>query len=191
MSSNPRALVSVFHSFANAAQTSYILSPDRSLLRCNTAWDEFARANGGDAVLAQAVRGSSLLDAISPSLRPFYAAGFDHACRTGERWEHVYECSSAEVHRTFRMIAYPFGDSLVVTHVLQVERPHDREASPPGEVYLRDGVIEMCAHCRLVRHATATRWDWVPALVAAMPPNVSHGLCPPCAAYYYPIDANT
>lgn len=186
MSGDPVSLIALFRTLADCDQTTFILTPERMLLRCNAAWDRFVLANRGDHLLAREVRGTFVLAAISPSLRAFYAAGFDHACRSGERWEQDYECSSDQVFRTFRMVAYPFGDWLLVTHVLVVEHAHDREAFAPGEAYERDGVIMMCSHCRLVRHTTAPRWDWVPDLVANMPSNVSHGLCPSCTRYYYP-----
>lgn len=177
-------LMAVFRSLRDTGQTTYILSAERTLLRFNRAWDQFARANGGTELLSAWPRGSSLLAALPAPLRAFYTRGFEHTCKTGEPWEHVYDCSSDQVFRTFRMTAYPFGETLIVTHALLVERPHDREAFVPCDDYVSEGVTTMCAHCRLVKHVKLDRWDWVPALVVAMPDNVSHGLCPPCASYY-------
>ncbi len=183
----PLDLLAVFRSLRDLPQTTYVVSPERTLVRFNPAWAQFARANHGEHVLTQWPRHSSLLAAIPEVLRAFYVTHFAAACRTGERWEHDYECSSDQVYRRFRMTAYPFGDFLVVSHALLVERAHDRQASAAGDGYLHDGVVVMCSHCRLVRRAPpATAWDWVPELVAAMPENVSHGLCPPCLEYYYP-----
>jgi hypothetical protein len=177
-------LIALFRSLRDIEQTTYILSGERTLLRVNRAWEQFALANRGEQLVLAWPRGSSVLDAMPTPLRAFYSRGYDHTCQTGQRWEHVYECSSDRIYRSLRMIAYPFGETLVVTHALTVEEPHTRNVYPPGDAYLVDGVITMCSHCRLVKHASVNRWDWVPALVVAMPANVSHGLCPPCATLY-------
>ncbi len=124
-----------------------------------------------------------LLDSISGDLRDLHRDLLESVCTTGERREYDYECSSAEIERTFRMVVFPAAARfLVVTHSLRIERPHDRPAMAPDDGgYTHDGVIRMCSNCRRVLAIGASeRWDWVPAYVTAMPDNVSHGLCPPC-----------
>ena len=180
------ALAETFSAIAASDNVSYILSKDLRILRTNSAWDRFALENGGEQILVSWRPGASILAAIPELLRPFFVERFGRACATGERWEHDYECSSPERYRQFRMIAFPFGESFVVTHALRAEHAHDRETREPSEVYVQRGIVTMCAHCRRVRARPRERWDWVPMYVARPPARVSHGLCAPCAEYYYP-----
>lgn len=168
---------------------SYLLSDSLRIVRCNDAGTRFAKANGGGAMLARWGRGAILLDAISQDLRGFYRHLYARALATNQRVEHDYECSSDQVLRRYRMIILPIPPAfLVVTHALLVERPHDRAASEPDDAaYLHDGVITMCSHCRRVRATVSPeRWDWVPAYLTMTLPNLSHGMCPPCGAFYFP-----
>jgi hypothetical protein len=185
--SNSIDLATLFRALAATDNVTYIVSPRRLLLRTTPAWERFARANGGHAV-ATFQPGTPLLDVIPEAMRAFYADGFDNACATATCWEHDYECSSPELYRRFRMIAYPFGDFLVVTHSLLVEHPHEQEPHPAGDDYVVGGVIWMCAHCRRVRWRGQLRWDWVPAYLAHPPANLSHGLCVACAAYHFGVE---
>ena len=182
---DPSELSALYAELDATDDTSYILSNRFRIVRANAAWDRFAVANDGANVLARWGRGAAVLDAICVALRPFYRELFERALATGQRFEHDYECSSPHVFRSFRMLVVPVGPFLMITHSLQVERPHDRIALAADAAYLHRGVIRMCACCRRVRAATAVeRWDWVPAYVAAMPRNASHGLCAMCEHGY-------
>lgn len=175
----------VFLPLKESDDTSYVLSRDLRLVATNAGWDAFARANGGDSMLARWTPGSSVLDATPAVLHDFYTAAFDIARATGASWSHEYECSSPELYRRFRMIVFPVADGFVVTHGRLVEQPHARGVVDVAP-YVQQGVVRMCAHCRRVHHPEGDeRWDWVPALVARMPDNVSHGLCPVCAEFLY------
>lgn len=179
----------LFRTVEESDDVALVLSRDLRQVRTNGGWHRFAAANGGDAVLERWTPGTSILSAIPPVLPPFYVAGYERAFATGERWEHDYECSSAERFRQFRMVVYPARPSfLVVVHSLRVERPHDRAPSAPDlERYTVEGVVTMCSHCRRVRFPAGTaRWDWIPELVSAPPAGISHGLCGPCIRFYYP-----
>lgn len=165
----------------------YALSRDLRLVQTNDGWRRFARENGGDEVLAHWSSGASIMDAIPSSLCAFYSEAFRRAFATGERWEHDYECSSADVYRQYRMVVYPFeGLFLVVVNALLIAAPHTREpCSPDRSLYMVDGIIGMCSHCRRVRNPKSMRWDWVPDFVRRPPANLSHGLCEPCLGFYY------
>jgi hypothetical protein len=185
--SQPIDLLAVYRTVKDSDNTSYLLSNGLQIARVNTGWTKFALENGGKDLLARWGRGSSILDAIPGALRGLYQDGFLRALATGKQWEHDYECSSPGVYREFRMYAFPVESTfLAVTHALRIERPHDRAVSPADDAaYTSDGIIRMCSYCRRV-HAVEgrDRWDWVPAYVSAMPANVSHGLCPPCATFH-------
>ena len=81
------------------------------------------------------------------------------------------------------MSAYPIGQFLVITHARVAE---ERVIADDGLV-IPPPMITMCAHCRRVQPVfNVKEWTWIPSLVASPPDHVSHGLCPPCAQYYYP-----
>jgi len=182
----PDALA-VYRPLEGSDDTTYVLSKDLRLVRTNAAWAAFARANGGEQMLDRWRKGASVLEAIPEVLRGFYRDGFLRALATSTPWMHEYECSSPDVYRLYRMIAYPVGGFLIVTNALQVAHPHaPPDAALDVGAYAQRGVVRMCANCRRVhRPGSNERWDWVPALVAHMPDNVSHGLCPPCAVFLY------
>ncbi|MDO9019914.1 MAG: hypothetical protein Q8S73_15435 [Deltaproteobacteria bacterium] len=166
----------------------FVLGADRRIVQFNEAWSRFALANGGGAGLQRWEGGGAPIDeAIPEVLRAFYVDAFARSLASGERWEHEYECSSAETYRRYRMVTYPVdGRFLVVVHSLVAELPHERAECAPTGAYAADGIIVLCSHCRRVRNpAGLRRWDWVPAYVRSPPENVSHGLCEPCYEFYW------
>ncbi len=170
-------------------EPSCLLDAALRITHVNAGWTRFAAANNGAEVLRRWGPGACVLDAISTELRGFYRTLFETVRASGQRLEHDYECSSPQRFRTYRMLVYPSkGATLVVTHALRVERAHDRPALPADDArYRHEGLLRMCSHCRRVRGPTPEeRWDWLPDYVNQMPPDVSHGLCPPCFEHYYP-----
>ena len=161
--------------------TIYGLGPNLTLAYVNPAWATFARANGGDADLAERPLGRSLESAIPPILRIFYLDALAQLV-PGAIWEHIYECSSPTVLRKFRMRCGALAEPgyVVVSNQLLVEQP-----APEAARYDHSGMLTQCAHCRRIRHRSG-RWDWVPEMIEHPPAAVSHGLCPPCFEYHYP-----
>ena len=167
------------------------LDSDLRIIYCNPAWDEFARQNAGQDVLAQGVVGSRLLEVVAEPLKAFYEGIFERAETTGQVQEFDYECSSPEIYRSFHMQVLPLrGDhGFLVTHSLRVEKPLDfRPAQAADDARYADpgGIVVMCCHCRRTRRAQDPQaWDWVPAYLERRS-RVSHGLCGICHAYFYP-----
>ncbi|WP_309668832.1 hypothetical protein [Gemmatimonas sp.] len=180
------------------ASSIFGLWPDLRLAYVNPAWVAFANGNCGQPSIDQKWGlGSHYLDAIAEPLRPFYVGLLDSSPdpqQSRAPVSHVYECSNAELYRTFSMQVYalPERAGVIVVNSLVVETHHDPAERPPmgadRSVYVdARGVIIQCSHCRLVqRAADATQWDWVPAWVARSPNETSHGLCAVCFEYYYP-----
>jgi hypothetical protein len=170
------------------------LWPDFTLACFNEGWRRFAAENGGVQQIARWGLGRSVLDAVSGSLRAFYAAAYRECLNRRSPWEHAYECSSPDRYRQFHLTAYPLGErqGLLVVNSLSIEAPHDpleRRPHQPVESMYRDarGLLHQCSHCRRVRRAVGEQaWDWVPQWVRQCPSGTSHGLCPICLSYYYP-----
>ncbi len=178
----------------------YGLWADMSLALVNEAWFRFARENGGEPAISQRwPLGTCLTKAIPQALRPFYDRLFGAVLNgptTPRPIQHEYECSSADVYRKFQMSLYPLASrrGVLVVNSLIVEASHDasrRVPHPPHEEVYRceDGLIRQCAHCRRTQSpADPTRWDWVPAFIATMPPHINHTLCTFCHDLYWGPD---
>jgi hypothetical protein len=177
-------------SLTHANETIYGMWPDFTIAFINTGWMRFAAANGGRRIMREWLLGRCVMDAVAVPLRPFFEINYARCLREQRPWEHIYECSSANVYRTFHMITFPLKNSggLLVVNSLRQESAHSRTASPPiAEFYANEhGLIVQCCHCRRIRRPeTAQTWDWVPEWAANQPCNTSHSLCPPCMAFHY------
>jgi len=172
---------------ADSDDSAYLLSKDDELLEVNAGYMRFASENGG-AESTSSWRNRSVILAIAEPLRGFYVTAFARVRDTGTPWEHEYECNSPARLRTFHMNVYPSGTDLVVVHALRFDGPHTWPACAPEDGrYMHQGVITMCANCRRVRNPSGRkRWDWVPAYLTCSSVAMSHGLCEPCARFYWP-----
>ena len=162
-----------------------VIDPGAGILWVNPAWDRFARENGASERLDGY---GSYLDGISPPLREVYRRVFDRALRTGEVFEHDYECSSPDTLRRFHLRVLPIETrGLILEHSLIAESPHPGTAEAPIEARFLDenGRILQCSNCRRVRIPVSYAWAWVPAWVAQAPPMMTHGICPSCIGFYW------
>jgi len=173
----------------------YGLDPDLRIRYANPAWSTFARENEGDAaLLPPAVMGRAVVDAIGGGLASFYSWNLREVMSSGHPWEHVFECSSADVYRVFHMNVSDVGRGrgLLVRNRLTLRRPHDplRRPAQPFDPELHassEGLVRQCSHCRRVRRrGTAETWDWVPELVRSPRTGTSQSLCGECFRHYFP-----
>lgn len=173
----------------------YGLSSDLRISYVNSAWFHFAAENGAEQrISSEWTLGRSVLDSMAEPLRSFCEVKFRECLRTGVVWTHEYDCSSAERYRRFHQLVYRVDDGrgLLVVDSRVVDRPHRRSERPcaPDEASYQDedGLICQCMHCRRVQHPREVdRWDWIPAWVTGFPRTTSHGLCPTCFRFHYPV----
>ena len=174
----------------DSPHVSYMLDQDLRFRYCNPAWDWFATENGAPGLTGESTVGTDLLPVLGDALRPFYLRAFEQARLSEKVWECVYECSSPDLFRKFRMRIHPLAPSgwFMVTNPLMVESPHASTITAGIERYVQvDGSIIMCSHCRCSRRASPPEhWDFVPAYLEPHLTNISHGLCPVCMEYFYP-----
>ena len=171
----------------------YAVDRDMRLIYCNAAWDRFALENSGEDWLRDRSLSTDLMAVIPPPLRGFYCQAWAEVRRMGRPWDHEYECSSPGLLRRFHMHVTLLPGArdqvpLVVLNSLLVEKPHpNRPVGWDASLFLdKAGIITMCCHCRRTRLAFGQEeWVWAPFLVRALPENVSHGICPPCAQIHY------
>lgn len=150
----------------------------------NRAWEQFAAENGGTSRWGV---GAGYVDAITAPLRSWYARALTDALSSTTPWHHDYDCPSPGLARRFRLTAYPLrpagGEGLLLVHTPIVEGPHDSAGAPIAPYRDAHGLVHVCMHCRRTRRLDGTGWDWVPE--ALVVPEVSHGICGPCCAYYF------
>lgn len=163
------------------------LDASARILWVNAGWYTFARVNGGPTELPAF---TNYVGPIHGPLRTWTETVLQTALASGEVFEHDYECSTPDAIRTYRMRVLPFGaEGLLVEHS-EIES----HAAPPSEPAIEalyvdaDGQIVQCSNCRKIRRPLAGEresWAWVREWVAASHPRISHGLCTPCAGYYW------
>ncbi len=168
----------------------YLLDRELRLQGWNGAWDEFALANDGAAVLESFPLGTSVLQGMTEDVAAFYLERYREVLHTQRFFEHDFECPSPTTRRRYRQTAYPVGGGagVVVTNHLMVAEPIT-EVEETFRVHRHvngDGLLIQCCHCRKVRDFSRdNKWDWVPLLLESPHPETSHGFCPPCFRYYY------
>ena len=86
-----------------------ILDADFRIVFCNWSWDRFAFQNGGLALSHLFVVGTSVLDGNAEILTTLLQSAYASARKTGQDWEHDFECSSPENFRLFHMRVLPIG----------------------------------------------------------------------------------
>ncbi len=182
----------IMHALERSAGVSYILDSRYRVMYCNPAWNRFAGSNGAPQLTSKAVIGSDLFDVIPGVLRTFYSDAFRRVLSTGQVWEELYECSSPDLFRKFRMRIHLLKpqDWFVITNTLLVEQPHTSTAAVDPNTYVdANGLVTLCAHCRCSKRVdNPDQWDFVPDHVQARLDSavkISHGLCPLCRAYFY------
>lgn len=182
----------------NHSGTIFGMWADTRLAYLNPAWFEFARENQGEpAISVRWPIGAPLIDVLPQVVQQFYRDLYDRALKsdgTSPLIARDYECSSPDVYRVFRMMLYPVGNGngLVVVNALLIEQPHESQgcqvarADDDTDYRHADGLFHQCIECRRMEHiSNPARWDWIPELVRAVPPQTSHTLCEICTKRYF------
>jgi hypothetical protein len=170
----------------------YVLDTSRRVVYCNLAWDRFAIDNAAPDLAGAGALGADINRVIGEDLRPFYRRAFEQATQSETVWECLYECSSPQLFRKFRMRIHPLAPAgwHLITNARVIERPHHRPVTVGLEDYVNSNAqITVCSHCRCSRRAVPPepeQWDFVPTHLERHMGNVSHGLCRVCLDYFYP-----
>ena len=172
------------------AEREVVYAIDRALLLhfVNHAWEDFARANDGEACLQDYGIGTSVKRAIPAVLCDFYESAFARVFDGGAPLDYLYECPSNAQHRSFRMRADRLTDDgyvIVSNHLVREVDFVCDEPRVPAVYTDGNGLVVQCAHCRRVRRVGTELWDWVPSCVSAPTEIISHGPCTSCFAQHY------
>jgi hypothetical protein len=162
------------------------IAPDGTIEWANAAWFRFARENGGEHAAIH--ERDNYFAAIGGEAREAFEAATAECLAEGRPFEQIYECSSADVFRIFRLRMFPIDRrALLLVHDPLVALSHDRTPEPPDEAQYRDpnGLVAQCSNCRATR-AIDGSWHWVPGWVDSLPEPVTHVTCPRCRGFYWP-----
>ena len=167
----------------------YGLTRELTLNYMNPAWFKFANDNDGTSVIdARFGVGTPITAAFCEPLRSHYSAIYHGLLRTGQVWQHDFECSSERLYRMYHQTVYPLRNlsGLLVVNSLRIEQAHATRGALADAYLEPSGLMTACVHCKRVhRKLGAQTWDSVPSWKERMPANLSHSLCPICFDYFY------
>lgn len=193
-SARSRPLAAAIHDLAACLDPAALLELGGTVLFVNEAWERFARSAGGlgqatvGGVLVEVVPGAEPQDALRQVLARV-ASGAGASSLT-------MECNGPDLAR---LVTLQFSPVLAGTETvgITVVQKLVREL-PVAEVYEvvertasdyrgTGESLDQCSCCRRTRRpADPDQWDFVPALVAAPPPETAFGYCPLCRELHSP-----
>jgi hypothetical protein len=192
-----RPFTAAIHDLSASADAAVLLDIEGMVLFANEAWERFARLGGG---FGEAPVGTRLIDAIQcRELRDVLGLALARAFRgpSPGPGSLTMESNEPDVARLVSMQFSPVlagSEPIGLTIVRKVVR-----ALPVSEVYEvvegtaegyreLEGPITQCGCCRRTRRpADPEEWDFVPALVAAPPPDTDFVYCPLCHELHNPL----
>ncbi len=193
--SRSRPFTAAIHALAACLDPAILLDLVGTVLFVNDAWDRFARASGG---LGQAAVGSLLVERVQgteprDALRAILARVVEGA----EPASVTMEVNGPDLARLVTLNVSPLraGAEVVGVTVVQklvrevpVAEVYEVVAGSAGDYRGQDGRLEQCVCCRRTRRpADPDEWDFVPALVAAPPPDAAFRYCPLCRELHSPL----
>lgn len=196
-SSRSRPFTAAIHDLAATGDAAVLVDLAGTILFANDAWDRLARMVGaaGDAAV-----GKRLVDSVhGAEARELLQQVLARAARTtaGRIASVTLERNGPDLARLVRMRVSPVmaGSEAIGLAVVQriVRELPAREVYPvvegtADEYRAPGGGIEQCTCCRRTRRpAEPAEWDFVPALVAAPPPDATYGYCPLCRELHDPL----
>lgn len=193
--SRSRLFATAIHDLAACMDPAVLLDLEGTVLFVNDAWERFARVGEGVGEasvgmrLVEGVRGAEPQEALHQVLA--------RVAREAGAASITFECNSPDLARLVTLHLSPvmagpepIGLSLVqrVVRELPVAEVYPVVEGSAGDYRAQDGTLEQCSCCRRTRRpADPEEWDFVPALVAAPPPDTVFGYCPLCRELHAPV----
>lgn len=181
----------------SSTSVAYLLDKELNILYVNQAYLDFAYKNGAGPDFADRFGvGCKLKDILNPFLYEFYHEHYLEVLKTGNRWKHAYQCSSATTFRLFTQYALASKGRLLIVNRLMEEyeiplAKLGKRACQPADYLSPAGYVTQCAHCRKVQKQRETyRWERVVEWVEKPPLKTRFTLCHQCFKEYYQLRAD-
>jgi len=193
-----RPFTAAIHELAARADAAVLLDLGGIVLFANDAWERFLRTTAALGVTPVGVR---LADAIQGELpRKVFEELLARVTRAPGGARTVTTTTECNGPDRARLVTSHFSPVLAGTEVIGVAVVVKivREL-PASEVYqvvegtadeyrTPEGALEQCCCCRRTRRPSdPAEWDFVPALVAAPPPDTTYAYCPLCHELHDPL----
>jgi hypothetical protein len=173
---------------STAGACMYELDADLRIRSVDSAWSEFAAANGAPELIPPpGPVGQSVFDCIrDPTTAHLYRRLFESVLATGRTVVLPFRCDSPALRRFLEMEIRPgeLSGLQVSTRVLRLEARAPLALLDPA-VRRGGALLRMCGWCKAVE--VAGRWLDVAEAVVALRlferdtmPAITHGICPPC-----------
>lgn len=198
-----RAVLS-FEAFEAEQSPACVLSTDGVILAVNTAWDDFATANGApERITSRGIIGTRWIDHITGDIPRALALHALETARKGGYEEtpsgaiYPLECNAPGLLRLVGACFMPIRaadggvGAIAVVYGLEDERSvgervaHD--ADDPGAFVHPDGWIRQCSGCRRFVDPIDGTYRYARDLVDVAPSPVSHGLCQVCIDLWWGV----
>jgi hypothetical protein len=180
-----------------ASPVVYWLDARDRLVRVNDAWDAFARENDAPELTGDRVMDQSIWGFIADEATRHLYVQLLPRVRRGVTARFSLRCDSPTVRRSLQMVVSPADHGLVrfeAAVVASEPRPEQRllrRDQPRGK-----GLLTVCGWCKRV--SLPDGWAEVEDAVARLavfeidrPPDITHGICPPCARQMRAIHEET
>lgn len=167
----------------------YVVKPDGTVVEIRGIWDDFAQANDAGGLAIADVVGHDVCDFVSgPATRQVYEALIERVGRTRTAIQFTFRCDAPDVRRHMRMDVVGEGSENVrFTSRILREEPRPAQALLSTDTDRSDVTVVMCSWCKRLK--LDDRWVEVEEYVERTGlmeeerfPQLSHGLCPECAA---------
>jgi hypothetical protein len=167
-----------------SACVEYVLDEEDRIVSVGGDWDEFARANGGEHLIGQALLGSSFWDHVSgESLSQLLGLVFRRVRQKGKPITVPSRCDSPQFIRHLEIRVRQCSDHrLEIQSCISSEVPRGNWRSSARSRML----LQMCSWCN--RFHIEGQWLEIEDAIrrlkladAEFVPRSSHGICPDCA----------
>ena len=199
--SRSRPFTAAIHELSARSEPACLLDLEGNLLFVNDAWERFARENGGH--FADDLVGTSVFEHLRGETPRRMLRGLlrraAHPLAGARPPSFTSECNGPEVARLVttqvaRVVAGADVLGFALTQRVVRERPvaevYEVVGGTTQDFRMHDGTFVQCSCCRRTRRPDDPEaWDFVPALVAAPPPETRFDYCPLCLELHAPPGA--
>lgn len=176
-------------SIENSDDCIYFLDSDFYVKGYNSAYYNFAMANGAKDFDQSVGIGSNLLNSLPNQLKSYFIDSFAIAKQNQTIFSHDFECSSLDTYRLYHQTAYPLPNHkgfVISNHCFINNLRQDLQVALSDEHIDNNSIIVQCCGCQKTKNKKSHQWDWIPTLSTDEQERVSHSVCHNCKSHFYP-----